>query len=255
MSVPEESISHGQPPCSSPQVPNAMASPWAARSGSSHPCASAGGAATVGVAHASATEANRAGMPPRRLVPTEGLPDADPPQLYLGYDRRWKGPKTLHGALGLDEGDPLSPYVTDLRLNLFEVAWLEDEQVGMLQSDFRVVADYLVKRRKYGKEYLPSAQELDHVETVVELIGAMTGDSRYKDALEEARARGKEVTTMDALIDSLLEKGEAKRERELVLRMIEKGGVDDAWIAEVSGLTVGEVSDIARDARRPPGPR
>lgn len=29
----------------------------------------------------------------------------------------------------------------------------------------------------------------------------MTGDSRYKDALEEARARGKEVTTMDALID------------------------------------------------------
>ena len=60
---------------------------------------------------------------------------------------------------------------------------------------------------------------------------------------------------MDALIDSLLEKGEAKRERELVLRMIEKGGVDDAWIAEVSGLTVGEVSDIARDARRPPEPR
>ena len=127
------------------------------------------------------------------------------------------------------------------------------------QSGFRVVADYLAKRRRYGKDYVPSARELDHVEAVVEPIRAMTGDSRYKDALEEARARGKEVTTMDALIDSLLEKGEAngiaKRERELVLRMIEKGGVDDAWIAEVSGLTVGEVSDIARDARRPPEPR
>ena len=87
----------------------------------------------------------------------------------------------------------------------------------MLQSDFRVVADYLVKRRKYGKEYLPSAQELDHVEAVVELIGAMTGDSRYKDALEEARARGREVTTMDALLDSVLERGKAEGEAKGIL--------------------------------------
>jgi hypothetical protein len=187
--------------------------------------------------------------------------------LYLGYHSRWKGPMTLHGALGLDEGDPLAPYVTDLRLNLLEVAWLEDEQVEMFQSDFRVVADYLVKRRRYGKEYVPSARELDHVEAVVELIGALTGDSRYKDALEEARARGREVTTMDALLDSVMEKGIAKgiakgkeegkqeKGREMVLRMVEKGGVSVAWIAEVSGLTADEVLDIAKDARRPSQPR
>ena len=62
--------------------------------------------------------------------------------LYFGYKSHWNGPKTLMSSMNVLE--ELKPYVNDYRMNLFEIAWLSDEQVGMFQSDFRIVADYFI---------------------------------------------------------------------------------------------------------------
>ena len=84
--------------------------------------------------------------------------------------------------------------------------------------------------------------------------GRLTHVGHAMDAPEGSRARGG-VTTLDTLLSSVLERGEARggaeRERELVLSLIEDGGMSIARIAKVTSLTVEEVLDIARGADEP----
>lgn len=47
----------------------------------------------------------------------------------------------------------MKPFVTNLKINLFEIAFLTDEQVAMFKSDFRIVADYFVQIRKIKTIY------------------------------------------------------------------------------------------------------
>ena len=68
--------------------------------------------------------------------------------LYFGYKKHWDKAKTLHEALGDGIDEQLKPYVNDYEINLFEIAYLTDEQLAGFKSDFRFVADYFVQKRK-----------------------------------------------------------------------------------------------------------
>ena len=75
----------------------------------------------------------------------------------------------------------MKPFINDYKINLFEIAWLSDEQVAMFQSDFRLVADYFVQMRK-NKEYTPPTENIKHVHEFLQLMSVMTGDHRYEEA-------------------------------------------------------------------------
>lgn len=64
--------------------------------------------------------------------------------------------RSCYKALG-----EIREFVNDYRIQVFEIAWLTEEQVASFQSDFRIIADYLVQMRKTGK-YEPSAQPMVH---------------------------------------------------------------------------------------------
>ena len=40
----------------------------------------------------------------------------------------------------------LDKYVNDYEIHVFEIAFLDKEEVDLFQSDFRVVADYFVQK-------------------------------------------------------------------------------------------------------------
>ena len=42
----------------------------------------------------------------------------------------------------------LDPYVNDYKMEVFEIAWLTDEQLEMFKSDFKVVARFFVNKRR-----------------------------------------------------------------------------------------------------------
>lgn len=48
--------------------------------------------------------------------------------LYFGYKRRWNQPKSLLETLKIP--DEIKPFVNDLKINLFEIAYLSREQVN-----------------------------------------------------------------------------------------------------------------------------
>lgn len=127
--------------------------------------------------------------------------------LYFGYEGRWDQPTRLRDALDVPE--ELRPFVPDVGINLFEVAYLSDEQVGRFRSDFRVVADYFVQMRR-SRDYVPSPERLRHVEAVMQLLSVMTGDTRFEDALNfGGGADGGGVSNMCELLDRIEARGMA----------------------------------------------
>ena len=97
--------------------------------------------------------------------------------LYFG-EERWNRNRRLLDRLTVPE--ELRPYVSDYRINVFEIAWLEPEDVAKFRSDFRIVADYFVRMRK-DKTYEPSRETIRHVHEVLQLMAVLTKDRSFAD--------------------------------------------------------------------------
>ena len=122
--------------------------------------------------------------------------------LYFGHDRHWKTPRTLFECLELPE--ELKPYVNDYRMNLFEIAYLSDEQVQMFTSDFKIVADYFVQMRK-NKNYVASEVTIKHVHELLQLMAVMTQDNRFAKVYNPDMERRE--TTMCEVLDRIESRG------------------------------------------------
>jgi len=123
--------------------------------------------------------------------------------LYFGYDRHWKAPRTLYECLDIPE--ELKFFVNDYRMNLYEIAYLSDDQVQMFTSDFKIVADYFVQMRKNGN-YVASQTTISHVHELLQLMSVMTKDNRFEEAYNPEMERRK--TTMCEVLDRVEKKGE-----------------------------------------------
>ena len=163
--------------------------------------------------------------------------------LYFGYQGHWNAPLSLMQAL--DVPDILKPYVTDVKMNLFEIAYLTREQVNLFRSDFRAVADYFVQMRETG-DYHPGDEELEHIESVLQLLNVMDRDHRFETAVNNAK-QGKEARTMSEWLTRVINESEARgiskgREEGLEIGMekgMEKGlekGKDEANLSGIRNI-------------------
>ena len=142
--------------------------------------------------------------------------------LYLGYDKKWTYPKNLFGVLDIDE--ELKPYVNDYKINLFEIAYLDREIIDSFTSDFWILADYLYQMR-VNRNYVAGKKSIGHIEELLMLMSAMTGDKRFEDVIDEANT--KEVMNMCEVLDIVeargIEKGREKGIEEGMEKGIEQG--------------------------------
>ena len=122
--------------------------------------------------------------------------------LYLGYDKKWTYPKNLFGVLDIDE--ELKPYVNDYKINLFEIAYLDREIIDSFTSDFWILADYLYQMR-VNKNYVADKKSIAHIEELLMLMSAMTGDKRFEEIIDEANT--KEVVNMCEVLDIVEARG------------------------------------------------
>lgn len=120
--------------------------------------------------------------------------------LYFGHDKRWDKPLTLYEAANVPE--LFRPFVSDMKINLFEIAWLTREQVRLFKSDFKIVADYFVQKRENG-DYTPSPEKLNHVQATLQLLSAMTNDHRFEEVYNDS-AEGGGVQNMCDVLDCLV---------------------------------------------------
>lgn len=141
--------------------------------------------------------------------------------LHFGM-KEWSSHHNLKGVIDIPK--ELEPYVNDYKANIFNIAFLDDETVQMFQSDFRIVADFFVQKRK-NKDYVPDEHKIKHVDEMLKLLQVLTGDDRYNvkfseaekkedikmcDVMERAVNKGKEeerINSIKVLVSSLEEFG------------------------------------------------
>ena len=124
--------------------------------------------------------------------------------LYFGTDRHWSSRKKIKELMEIPRC--LDIYVNDYQMHVFEVAWLTEEQISHFHSDFKVVANFFVQKRK-NEDYIPDdPTEIRHVDEVLKLLKVMTGDRRY----EEIFRKKKGVRSMCDVAERLEKMGIAK---------------------------------------------
>lgn len=158
--------------------------------------------------------------------------------LYFGTEQRWNTATNIKSLMNIPAG--LEPYVNDYKIEVFEIAWLTDEQVSKFKSDFKVVANFFVNKKK-NKNYVPDDPTvIKHVDEVLKLLSVMTGDNRY----EEISLNKEGVVSMCDVAERLENRGIAKGEAigeakgeaklgKLISLLLEKGLVADAKKAAV----------------------
>lgn len=130
--------------------------------------------------------------------------------LYFG-EKRWNENLSLKERIRVNE--KWDPYVNDYRIHVFEIAYLSDEQVRMFKSDFGIVADFFVQRRK-NKQYIPSQKTICHVDEVLKFLSVFTNDEHYERATESCKQEGGQtMTNMRDVLDKVEERGFSEGEK------------------------------------------
>ena len=124
--------------------------------------------------------------------------------LYFGTNRHWYGKKNIKGLMKIPE--ELNDYINDYEMKVFEIAWLTEAEIDRFHSDFKIVANFFVQKRK-NKNYIPDdPTEIKHVDEVLKLLQVMTGDDRYKEMFKKK----KEVHSMCDVAERLEKMGMEK---------------------------------------------
>ena len=121
--------------------------------------------------------------------------------LHFDYEHRWTGPRSLKECFS-NIPSALDSYVSDYKINVFEIAWLPDETIKKFKSDFRYVADYYSQMRKTGK-WQPMPGIVRHIKEMLELFSLMTRDKRFMEMY--SKSKGEEDNMTCVALDYLQE--------------------------------------------------
>lgn len=102
--------------------------------------------------------------------------------LYFGTKRKWDRNLSLKEIISVPSG--LEEFVSDYKINVFNLAWLCDDEIGRFRSDFREVVLYL-KARREASDFKGTEKDLEHAPELLDLFYAMSGDDSYRIYEEE----------------------------------------------------------------------
>ena len=138
--------------------------------------------------------------------------------LYMGYDRNWKYSNSLLDLLEVD--DNLKPYVSDYKINVFEIAFLDREKIDLFKSDFHMLADYLYQMRK-NKKYIGDESKVKHIDEILMLMSAMTGFKNVEKIIKTVHER--KINNMKGFFEIAEEQGIEKGLKQGRTEGIERG--------------------------------
>ena len=167
--------------------------------------------------------------------------------LYFGTDSKWKAPKRLHDCFKIPE--ELKPFVSDYKINVFNIAWLSDETIDMFKSDFKFVAKYFQTKR-LNKQYVPTNDEITHVDSLLKMFIALTGDNYFESVYNDSNLKNKKggVTMCDIVqgfVNEGIVKGRAEEKADMIRKMLETKFATEQQIADLLKISVKEVKKIA----------
>ena len=155
--------------------------------------------------------------------------------LYYG-EECWRGPKSLYEALDIPE--EVRAFISDYKINVYEISYLTDEQLKMFKSDFGILADFFVNKRR-NKDYIPKdSRKFKHVDAMLKFLSVML--KAQADEINFSRMAKGEMT-MDAYLERLVNKGRKEGIKEGRKEGIEKAYHDIVENMLREGFTDGQI--------------
>lgn len=87
---------------------------------------------------------------------------------------------------------------------MVDIAYLTEKQIKMFRSDFGIIADYFVKRRK-GYKTIEDHQPIKHVDEVLKFMKIFAEDNRFLKLNVKKDEKGE--VTMCTILDAVEQKG------------------------------------------------
>lgn len=160
--------------------------------------------------------------------------------LYYGTDRRWTAPANIKSLIKVPDG--LDKYVNDVKANVFEIAWLTDDQISKFKSNFKIVANFFVNKRK-NKDYIPDDKmTIKHVDEILKFLSVMTGDNRYEKLLADKEGVSNMCDVAQRLEDRGMKKGIEKGNR-MIYSLVEDKSISMEKGAEKLEISVEKLKD------------
>ena len=160
--------------------------------------------------------------------------------LYFGTEERWTNNKTLYERLNVP--DDLKSVVNDCRVNVFELAWLTEEQEVLFKSDFKHVVHYL-RQVRIGKERNMLPDPLAHAPELLTLLKALAKNDSYDELIRQAKIKQERGETMT--FPSLVEDAENRVKEATAIRMLKNGESEEKTVL-YSSLPLAAVQKLAQ---------
>lgn len=157
--------------------------------------------------------------------------------LYFGTESRWTAPKNLCSCFEIPE--EIKQFVSDYKINIFEIAWLDDETIEKFQSDFKIVAKYFQTKRLHA-EYEGSKDEIKHVDETLKMLSVLTGDDSFERVYNESNFEKGGVTMCD-----VVERIENRGKEDLIRKIIDAKFATPEQIADLLKISVEDVKKMA----------
>ena len=131
--------------------------------------------------------------------------------LYFGTEQKWEKNKSLLERLEIPD-EKMLPFVNDFKINVFNLAWLSDEEIALFKSDFRDVLGYL-RAARLKQTYAGSKNEIAHIAAILDLFKALSGNNKFDEikanVLSSVKAKGgiKMFDVLQANINSGISRG------------------------------------------------
>lgn len=157
-------------------------------------------------------------------------------------EKEWKTSRSLYDMMALPSD--LAKYVQDYKINVFDVAFLEDDVIEKFTSDFKAVARFFKDKRL--RLEVNDTIEIKHPAEIADLFSVFTGDEGYRDAVPNVikkKEKG-EVITVCTYTKTIRDSGKI----EMLFELVESGDISPERACEKLGITLNELEKKMKDA-------
>lgn len=157
-------------------------------------------------------------------------------------EKEWKTSRSLYDMMALPSD--LAKYVQDYKINVFDVAFLEDDVIEKFTSDFKAVARFFKDKRL--RLEVNDTIEIKHPAEIADLFSVFTGDEGYRDAVPNVikkKEKG-EVITVCTYTETIRDSGKI----EMLFELVESGDISPERACEKLGITLNELEKKMKDA-------
>ena len=157
-------------------------------------------------------------------------------------EKEWKTSRSLYDMMALPSD--LAKYVQDYKINVFDMAFLEDDVIEKFTSDFKAVARFFKDKRL--RLEANDTIEIKHPAEIADLFSVFTGDEGYRDAVPNVikkKEKG-EVITVCTYTETIRDSGKI----EMLFELVESGDISPERACEKLGITLNELEKKMKDA-------